>query len=250
MINLIGAGGFVRPLYWEKSMFSRLLACLALLAIFTHRLPADDAAPIRIVTLGDSITRGVRGGVKKEQTFAAMLEASLKAKGVKVEVVNVGIGGERADQALARLDKVIALKPALVTIMYGTNDSYVDKGKKAPRISKYEYAKHLRDIVDKLKAAGIQPVLMTEPRWGDGARNGANEDPNVRLEDYLKACRAVAKEARVPLVDHYLHWSRARSKGTDIAKWTTDLCHPNEAGHREINRILLPVILKAVQAKR
>ncbi len=231
-------------------MFARLV-CLALLAVGTHRLKADDAAPVRIVTLGDSITRGVRGGVTKEQTFAAMLEASLKAKGVKAEVINVGIGGERADQALNRLDKaVIALKPALVTIMYGTNDSYVDKGQKKPRISKDEYAKHIRDIVAKLKAAGIQAVLMTEPRWGDGAKNGADEDPNIRLEDYLKAYRNVAEETKVPLVDHYVHWTKARTKGTDIGKWTTDLCHPNEAGHREINRVLLPVVLRALQPKR
>lgn len=224
-------------------------ACLLFILAQGSSASADDAV-VRIVTLGDSITRGVRGGVSKEQTFAAMLEASLKAKGVKTEVVNVGIGGERADQALQRLDKVIALKPALVTIMYGTNDSYVDKGQKAPRISRDEYARHIRDIVGKLKAAGIRPVLMTEPRWGDGARNGAGEDPNVRLEDYLKACRKVAAEAKVPLVDHYTHWSKARSKGTDIGKWTTDLCHPNEAGHREINVILFPVVLKALQAKR
>lgn len=223
-------------------------ACLIFLTVGPHRTSADGEAAVRIVTLGDSITRGVRSGVTKEQTFAAMLEASLKANGVKAEVINVGIGGERADQAVKRLDKaVIALKPALVTIMYGTNDSYVDKGQKQPRISKEEYARHLRDIVGKLKAAGIQPVLMTEPRWGDGAKNGAGEDPNVRLEDYLKACRVVAAETKVPLVDHYQHWTRARSKGTDIGKWTTDLCHPNGAGHREVNRVLVPVVLKALQ---
>lgn len=220
------------------------VTCVLLAVFVAQRVSADDGV-IRIVALGDSITRGVRQGVTRAQTFAALLEAGLKANGVKAEVMNVGIGGERADQALKRLDKdVIARKPTLVTIMYGTNDSYVDKGQKAPRISKDQYAKELRAIVDKLKNAGIRPLLMTEPRWGDGAKNGAGEDPNIRLEDYLKACRAVAAETRTPLVDHYDHWSKARSKGTDIGKWTTDLCHPNFAGNREINLILLPVVMK------
>lgn len=224
----------------------RPLCGLMLILALAGQLRADEPT-VRIITLGDSITRGVRTGVKKEDTFAAVLEASLKAKGVKAEVINVGIGGERADQALARLEKaVIARKPTLVTIMYGTNDSFVDKGQKEPRISKEEYATHLRGIVAKLKKAGIRPVLMTEPRWGDGAKNGAGEDPNPRLEEYLKECRAVAAETKTPLVDHYAHWSKAKAKDIDIGKWTTDLCHPNAAGHREINILLLPVVLKAL----
>ena len=67
---------------------------------------------------------------RAEETFAALLEADLKSRGVEARVTNVGIGGERTDGALARLEKdVLAKKPRLVTVMYGTNDSYVDKGK-------------------------------------------------------------------------------------------------------------------------
>ena len=47
----------------------------------------------RIVTLGDSITKGVRTGVKPQETFAALLQAALKEQGRDVEVTNVGIGG-------------------------------------------------------------------------------------------------------------------------------------------------------------
>src|SRR5438552_15698538 len=59
--------------------------------------PAESKASIRIVTLGDSITRGVRAGVNSEETFAALLQVGLKDKGVAAEVVNLGIGGERTD---------------------------------------------------------------------------------------------------------------------------------------------------------
>src|SRR5439155_722694 len=85
-----------------------------------------SSPPVKIVTLGDSITRGVRAGVKAEETFAALLQKDLRGRDIQADVVNVGIGGERTDQALQRLAKdVIALKPAVVVIMYGTNDSYV-----------------------------------------------------------------------------------------------------------------------------
>src|SRR5258706_11894334 len=107
-------------------------ATLAIAALsFAHFLvAAEPQTPLEIVTLGDSITKGVRSGVKPEETFAALLEADLKGRGVDAHVSNVGIGGERTDGALARLEKdVLAKKPRLVTVMYGTNDSYVDKGK-------------------------------------------------------------------------------------------------------------------------
>ena len=202
------------------------------------------AEPLRIVALGDSITKGVRSGVKAEETFAARLESALATDGAKVSVTNVGIGGERTDQALKRLAKdVVAQKPALVTIMYGTNDSYVDQGKSAARITVDEYRANLSRLVAELRAVGITPVLMTAPRWGRGAKlNGAGEHPNVQLEQYVAACRAVALEQRIPLVDHFQHWTTAEAKGTDIATWTTDQCHPNPEGHRVIAELMLPVI--------
>ena len=82
-----------------------------------------------------------------EQTFASLIESSLLAAGRSVRVTNVGIGGERTDQALTRLQKVLALQPDVVTIMYGTNDSYVDKGKAASRLSRDRYRDNLVRLV-------------------------------------------------------------------------------------------------------
>ncbi|QDU46202.1 multifunctional acyl-CoA thioesterase I and protease I and lysophospholipase L1 [Symmachiella dynata] len=205
----------------------------------------------RIVTLGDSITKGVRSGVKPQETFAALLQAALKEQGREVEVTNVGIGGERTDQALKRLDKIIALKPGIVTVMYGTNDSYVDIGKTESRITVDEYRDNLMQIVKRLRKAGIQPVLMTEPRWGKTAKqNGVGEHPNLRLEKYVAACREVAKKMEVPLVDHYQIWTDAETAGTTIGDWTTDQCHPNPEGHRYLNQAIVPVVLKSLPADK
>lgn len=202
---------------------------------------------LTIVTLGDSITKGVRKGVTSQQTFASLLEKELKQSGISVRVINVGIGGERTDQALKRLNRIIALKPDIVTIMYGTNDSYVDRGKTASRITVDEYRKNLDKIVTELLRRGIQPVLMTEPRWADDARkNGLGENPNVRLERYVAACRKTAKKRRTPLVDHFADWTAARKKGTKLRDWTTDGCHPNPLGHRKLVAAMLPVIRKVI----
>ncbi len=209
-----------------------------------------DQSVVTIVTLGDSITKGVRAGVKPEETFAVLLEAGLKKEGVKAAVVNVGIGGERTDGALARLEKeVLARKPRIVTIMYGTNDSFVDKGRTEPRLTVDEYRANLTAILAKLKEAGVQAVLMTEPRWGPDGRNGLDENPNGLLEKYMEASRSIAKQEKIPLVDHFEHWTRAEKEGTRIADWTTDQCHPNPAGHRVMAELMLPVVAKAARGK-
>ena len=164
--------------------------------------PVVTAAPLKIVTLGDSITKGVRPGVAQKQTFAYLLETGLRDADQSVEVTNVGIGGERTDQALGRLSRVLDLKPDVVTIMYGTNDSYVDRGKKASRLSLKDYRANLITLVTELLRREIVPVLMTEPRWADDAKpNGVGEHPNVRLETYVEVCREVAASWRVPLVE-------------------------------------------------
>jgi acyl-CoA thioesterase-1 len=207
----------------------------------------NDAA-LRIVTLGDSITKGVREGVADNETFSACLEAALKKRGVAAQVVNVGIGGERTDQALVRLQKdVIEKKPRIVTIMYGTNDSYVDVGKTRPRLTVEEYRTNLTRLVEALQSAGIRPVLMTEPRWGKSAKNGLDENPNGLLEQYVAVCRSLAKDRKLPLVDHFADWTKAEEQGTEIGGWTTDQCHPNPAGHRRTTDLILPILLDAAR---
>ena len=204
---------------------------------------ASCASAADVVSLGDSITRGERTGVKKEETFSALLAAKLK-----VDVVNVGIGGERTDGALARLEKdVLAKKPKIVLVMYGTNDSYVDKGAKDVRLSAKQYRENLESLVAKIRKSGAEPILMTEPRWAKGEKNGLGEDPNMRLEEYVEVCRAVAKEHKVALVDHYKHWKDAEANGTVLREWTTDGCHPNPRGHKELADLIEPVLKKALK---
>ena len=203
---------------------------------------------VRIVTLGDSITRGVRSGVKADETFAALLEEGLRKKKIEVDVTNVGIGGERTDQALNRLAKgVLSLKPQVAVVMYGTNDSFVDRGQKDSRLTAEQYGENLRKLVAELRKAGVRPVLMTPPCWGKKAGPvGTGEHPNVRLEKYVRICRTVAHETKTPLVDHYERWSRRLAEGSDPGDWTTDQCHPNPRGHREIADALLPVIVEVL----
>lgn len=196
-----------------------------------------SAEPLRIVTLGDSITKGVRAGVAEDQTFAAELQRQLRAAQFPdAEVINVGIGGEQAGQGLARLARdVVAKQPSIVTIMYGHNDSYIDAGKTTVRVSIPRFRADISQLVERLREAGITPILMTPPAYSKkSAPNGAGEHCNVKLSRYAEVIRQQSETLQVPLVDHFAAWEEFSKKGADLNEWTTDGYHPNRSGHVDL----------------
>ena len=203
-------------------------------------LPWEATKPTTIVALGDSITKGVRKGVTTDQTFCTQLEQQLRKSHPQVNIVNLGIGGERTDQALERLSDVIRMRPDLVTIMYGTNDSYIDQGKQKSRLTVNEYRANLKTLILRLRDAQITPVLMTPPRWAKSAKtNGVGKNPNTTLQEFVRVCRETARQHNVPLIDHFDSWNNAT---VDLNKWTTDACHPNPTGQRQMaDTMLIPI---------
>lgn len=208
---------------------------------------AAGAEPWTIATLGDSITRGERQGVAAAETFSALLEAALAEHDPPVRVRNLGIGGEKAGGGLGRLQAVLDELPGIVLVMYGTNDSYVDKGETEPRVTCEQFREDLLQLVHGLQEEGVLVVLMTEPAWAAGSQNGAGEDPNVRLAEYMQSARELAAAEGLLLVDHFAHWQEAAAEGVDLNEWTTDGCHPNPRGHAVMAETILPVLRKALE---
>jgi lysophospholipase L1-like esterase len=213
---------------------------------FVDRYP--DAA-IRIVAFGDSITAGERDGVTRDQTFVSDVETELRAGGLDVGIRNAGIVMQSTDDAMTRYQRdVIGAKPRVVMIMFGSNDSFIEGGMTKERVSLDRYRRNLESMIERAKAAGIRPILMTPPRWGLRPLNGLGENPNPRLEPYVQACRDIAADQAVPLVDHYADWKAAEENGQPIAGLTTDGLHPNPTGHARMAALLLPVLRSELDA--
>ncbi len=237
---------------WLSTMQGPLRVSLREQDFISPSAPALDGRSQRVILLGDSITRGVRSGVVPAETFAHRVQAALDAAGQRAQVHNVGIGSERTDLALARLERdVLSQRPEVVTVMYGTNDSWVDKGRDASRLTEAQYEANLRAIVARLHGAHIDVVLMTPPYFGDGnPRNGLGEDPNLRLGRYAVICRRVAASMKVPLVDHFARWEDRQRAGKPVQALTTDGCHPNAEGHAELALAITPVVAAALEKRR
>jgi acyl-CoA thioesterase I len=144
---------------------------------------------LTVVAFGSSSTQGV-GASSPAHAYPALLEADLRRMlggAATVKVVNRGIGGEDADDMLARLSKdVLPQKPDLVIWQTGTNDPL----RKVPL---ERFIDETREGVRQMRAAGIEVMLM-EPQDCRVMRRtpGAN--------GYRDAVRAVGNEMGVPVI--------------------------------------------------
>ena len=236
----------------HKSLYLKFITIFLWLIFPSFSPSTHQVKKIKILLLGDSITKGTVLGVEANHTFAHFLKSYFDKQHLDVEIINAGISGECADQALDRLkDEVITLQPDIVTIMYGTNDAYIDEGKEEGRLSLEEYKRKMANIIRQLQDEQIRVVLMTSIPMASHRR--VNEEPylesgsNYFLKPYIAACREIAENHKVSLVDNYRHWEEKAEMGQNLDDWLIDGVHPNEVGHREIARTMFRVLL--IEAK-
>ena len=109
-----------------------------------------------IVAFGDSLTAGF--GADPGKSYPDFLQQELDRRGLRYHVVNAGISGETTTDALARLDSVIALHPAVVILEFGGND-----GLRGLPISTTRT--NLEQLITALRQSGTEVLLagMTLP---------------------------------------------------------------------------------------
>lgn len=112
---------------------------------------AQQAKPVSIVALGDSLTAGY--GLGPGDAFPVRLQAALKAKGLDVTVENAGVSGDTSSGGLERLDWAVGDGVDAVILELGANDALrgID-----PAVTR----RNLDAIITRLKERGIA-VLLT-----------------------------------------------------------------------------------------
>jgi acyl-CoA thioesterase-1 len=206
--------------------------------------PAFAQSPLKVVCLGDSVTKGVRPGVKVEETFCAVLQKKLLEAGTKAEVVNFGVGSQTTALALPRMAEVLATKPTHVVIMYGINDSWIDKDKTESRLSVADYSANLKKMIARLRQEKITPLLMTS---NPVAAPKYPPERNAHLKKYVEAMRRLAREEKVALIDVYARFAELALEGTDFNSLFTDAMHPNPKGHAVIADLMFEELQKTAK---
>jgi acyl-CoA thioesterase-1 len=188
---------------------------------------AEGKAPL-VVFLGDSITAG--WGLRREQAFPALVEAALRARNVRVEVVNAGRSGDTSAGGLRRLPPLLARRPALLVVELGALD-----GLRLVPLGTLE--SNLRTIVASARSAGV-PVLLL------GMRLPTNYGGPGYATAFAELFPSLARELSVPLVPFVLE---GIAGNPELTFW--DRLHPNAQGQRRIGEAVLPYVMEALRGR-
>lgn len=177
-----------------------------------------------IVAMGDSLTEGL--GVNMDEAYPAQLERKLRAAGYNYTVINAGVSGETTTGALARVDWVLTLKPNLVILATGGNDSLraVD-----PALTKA----NIRKLVQSFQAAHV-PVILAGMQT---VQNLGEEYTNAFSAIYP----AVAEEYQLPLIPFFLVGVAGDPKLNQ-----PDFIHPTAEGYTVIVETIYPFVVEAL----
>ena len=110
-----------------------------------------EAANLRLVALGDSLTAGY--GLAPADGFVPQLQAALEKNGFNVTVQNAGVSGDTSSGGLARLDWAVPRETQGVILALGANDML--RG-----ISPNVTRKNLTAIIERLLAQNIKIMLV------------------------------------------------------------------------------------------
>lgn len=119
----------------------RISVALALAAILL--CGGTQAVPTRVILiLGDSITAGY--GLDPDESFPALLQKKIDARGWKFRVVNAGQSGDTSASGLARLDWLLKNRVDVLVLELGANDGLRGLHPETTR-------KNLQAIIDRTK---------------------------------------------------------------------------------------------------
>jgi lysophospholipase L1-like esterase len=191
-----------------------------------RRLPADPAASVLYVALGDSTVEGV-GASDPSRNYVGQLHQKLRAVYPRARVENLGVGGATALGVRNRqLSRAIELQPDLVTLSIGPNDI---TGERAPG----DYARDVETILEALTRStsavvivNLIPDLTVTPRF-----KGTEVEPLVRRRvlafNEILSGRARAHGAEI--VDLYAASRREVPRRPGLVG--PDRYHPSDEGY-------------------
>jgi lysophospholipase L1-like esterase len=178
-------------------------------------LGSDDS----VFFLGDSITAAAFLRCDRLQpSYAALVREAFPT--YAPALIDGGVSGVSSDYGTERIDQFLADNPdyALWAIAYGTNDAYRERPSEV-------FAEQLQTIIDRVRAAGKEPVLATIPYT-----NNPDKDIHVQRLNGVIA-QLTARNGLRPGPDLYT-WFRDHP-----GELAADGIHPTPAGSLSINRL-------------
>lgn len=193
--------------------------------------------PVTVVAIGSSSTSGA-GASDPARSYPSVLQAALGTRlhGIKVHVVNKGIGGDFTRAMVDRFDRdVFPHHPQLVIWQVGANAVLRDKG-----IASHESV--IRDGVRRLKASGADVVLM-DIQYAPRLLVDPDHLAMVALLDRIAAEEGVGLFRRFRIMRSWIETGRM----TNEEMLSPDGLHLNDLSYDCIGRLMAQSILDSAE---
>jgi lysophospholipase L1-like esterase len=203
---------------------------------------ATAPAPIAMTVLGDSLALGT-GASDPANGFAFRIYRAILATRPGSEVTNDAIGGSRVADVTRLQVPELDPRADLVLLIVGGNDVV---RRTSPRQFESDYAHLLAAVRARaphaaLVACGV-PDVARSPLFADSY---AKTEALARADD--RAVRANAQTYGAAYVDLFT-MTRARGRNPDF--FSADDFHPSDAGYAQLERVTLPLVVRALARKR
>ena len=189
-------------------------------------LAPAQAAPVRILAFGDSLTAAY--GLSPGQGFVEQLASELKVQGYDAVIENAGVSGDTSAAGLARLDWALSSNPQIVMLELGANDAL--RG-----LPPADTARNLDAMLTKLAARKIKVLFL-----------GMKAPPNLGPEygdEFNAIFPRLAKAHGVAFYPFVLEGVAANPSLNQA-----DGIHPNAEGAKIMAHQILPYLLPLVKA--
>ena len=224
--------------------------------IWMDRAGLLENGPITIVALGDSVTHGALDTMDYENVYWNVLRKKILEMRdyVPVNVINAGIAGTLAKDAVKRLDsQVLSHNPDLVIVCFGLNDV---------NFSKEEYLASLEEIFKRCARSGAETIFLTPnmlnpyvaedtpPEHIEYAKETAEFQKNGRMDDYIESAISLAETLGIPVCDCYGVWKKL-SETEDVTKYLCNrINHPTKEMHALFADMLFEVIFDGALSEK
>lgn len=155
-----------------------------------------NGTQVKVVCGGDSNTWGydpANPGNQLENPYPKLLEYRLRSfyNNANVTVINKAVSGTTSQYTKNNINLVIDENPDLYILMIGANDLKSAENHRPLT----EYIDNLKEIIEKVRGAGIEVILMSPP-----ANFAGNNFPE-KIHSYVHAMESVAHRYRCFFID-------------------------------------------------
>jgi len=200
---------------------------------------------VRIVAIGSSSTEG-DGASSKAASYPSRLNDALSGQfpSKKINVFNVGVGGQEAPDEAARFKKdVLASNPSLVVWQVGTNAAWKDYFLDDVRAAMLRGLDHL---------SGVRTdIILMNLQYAPAVLDQQQQQPTPTTQQMLDIIAKIASDSAIPLFRRFeimRYWRMTGGVTFDqmISNFDGNWLHQNDWSYNCIAQALCDGIVRAV----